>query len=272
VTPIEMHYSWIGFGYQATAWLGQRLAEKWFDVVLALLGTLFGYWLAKRHLEHFVSQTVKKIDAKYLDLNRQMAFQRAVTAMLPELPQFYMRPTSTFSPQVAAALGDFTSWSTAIDSTHTPEKSMELVGKGAYTSAADMIHKDMGFREAVSVPNYEWIIDISVQPIGWTVEEAPHLTIYNWDTGAAVYRHALMKETARTATSIQYSWMWDMLDVPCGLYVGVANFTIGGMAKKMQETAITLNERVRIFLNRENGHLVKTHENIPWDDKAADTK
>ena len=40
MTPIEMHYSWIGFVYQATAWLGQRLAEKWFDVVLVALGTL----------------------------------------------------------------------------------------------------------------------------------------------------------------------------------------------------------------------------------------
>ena len=66
MTPVEMHYSWIGFVYQATAWLGQRLAEKWSDVVLALLGTLFGYWLAKRHLEHFVSGIVEKTDAKYL--------------------------------------------------------------------------------------------------------------------------------------------------------------------------------------------------------------
>jgi hypothetical protein len=272
MTPIEMHYSWIGFVYQATAWLAQLLAEKLFDIVLAGLGTWLGYWLARRHLEDFVSDIVKEMDAKYLNLNREMAFQRAVTAMLPELPQFYMRPTSTFSPQVAAALGDFTSWSTAIDPTHTPEKSMELVGKGAYTSAADMIQKDMGFREAVSIPNYEWIIDIGVPPLGWTVEEPPHITIYNWDTGAAVYRHALMKEKARTPTSIQYSWTWDMLDVPCGLYVGVANFTIGGTAKKIQETAITLNERVRIFFIRENGHLVKTHENVPWDDKSADTR
>jgi len=60
MTPIEMHYSWIGFVYQAAAWLGQRLAEKWLDVVLALLGTLFGYWLAKLHLEHFVSGIVKR--------------------------------------------------------------------------------------------------------------------------------------------------------------------------------------------------------------------
>lgn len=271
MTPIEMHYSLIGFVYQAMAWLGQRLAEKLFDIVLVAIGTWCGYWFAKRHLELFVSETVKKLDAKYLDLNRQMAFQRAVTAMLPELPQFYMRPTRTLSPQVAAALGDFTSWSTAIDPAHTPEKSMDLVGKGAYTSAADFIEKDMGFKEAVSIPNYEWQIGIGPLPIGWTVEEAPDLTILNWDTGAAVYRHALMKETARTETSIQYSWTWDMLEVPCGLYVGVVNFTIGGTAK-IQETASTLNERVRIFLKRENGHLVKTHENIPWDDKPADTK
>ena len=129
----------------------------------------------------------------------------------------------------------------------------------------------MGFKEAVSIPNYEWQIDIGGLPIGWTVEEAPDLTIYNWDTGAAVYRHALMKETARTTTSIRYSWTWDMLDVPCGLYVGVVNFTIGGTAK-IQETASPLRERVRIFLKRENRQIVKTHENIPWDDKPADTK
>ena len=234
-----MHYSLIGFVYQAMAWLGQRLAEKLFDVVLVALGTWFGYWFAKRHLEHFVSETVEKLDAKYLDLNRQMAFHRAVTAMLPELPQFYMRPTSTLSPQVAAALGDFTSWSTAIDPAHTPEKSMDLVGKGAYTLRQSLIQKDMGFKEAVSIPNYEWQIDIGGCLSDGLLKKRPDLTIYNWDTGAAVYRHALMKETARTATSIQYSWMWDMSDVLCGLYVGVVNFTIGGTAK-IQETASPL--------------------------------
>ena len=269
MTPIEMHYSLIGFVYQAMAWLGQRLAEKLFDIVLVALGTWCGYRLAKRHLEHFVSETVKKIDAKYLDLNREMAFQRAVTAMLPELPQFYMRPTSTFSSQVATAIGEFTSWSTAIDPTHTPEKSMKLVGTEAYVQAAGMIEKDMGFKEAVSDPNYEWQIEIAGLPIGWTVEEAADLTIYNWDTGAAVHRHALMEETARTDTSVRYSWMWDMKDVPCGLYVGVVNFTIGGTVK-IQETAYCLNKRVRILFIRENGHLIKTHENIPWDDKPAD--
>jgi hypothetical protein len=136
-----MHYSWIGFVYQATAWLGQRLAEKWFDIVVVLLGTLFGYWLAKRHIEHFVVGIVGKMDAKYLDLNRQIAFRRAVTAMLPELPRFYMRPTRTFSPQVASAIAEFTSWSTSIDSTHTPSKSLELVSEEAYTTAAGLTTK-----------------------------------------------------------------------------------------------------------------------------------
>jgi hypothetical protein len=268
VTPIEMHYSWIGFVYQATEWLGQRLAEKGFDVLLAGLGTVFGYWLAKSHLEHFVSGIVTKLDAKYLNLNRQMAFHRAVSAMLPELPQFYLRPSRTFSRTVVGAVDEFTQWSTAVDPAHTPEKSMELVGTEAYTLAGGLIQKDMGFKEAVSIPNYEWQIGIGPLPLGWTVEESPDLTIFNWDTGAAVYRHALMRETARTDTSIRYSWTWDMLDVPCGLYVGVVNFTIGGTAK-IQETASTLNERVRIFLKRENGHLVKAHENIPWDDKNS---
>lgn len=268
MTPIEMHYSWIGLFYQATAWLGQRLAEKWFDVVLALLGTLFGYWLAKQHLEHFVSGIVNKMDAKYIELNRQIAFHRAVAAMVPELPQFYMRPTSTFSPQVAVALGDFTLWSTAIDSNHTPEKSLELVGQEAYRVAAGLIQKDMGFKEAVPIPNYEWHIEIDKLPVGWTVEEAADLTIYNWDTGAPAYRHALMKETAQTATSIRYSWMWDIRDVPCGVYVGVVNFTIGGTAK-MQRTASPVGDRLRIFLERENGQIVKMHENIPWGDKPA---
>jgi hypothetical protein len=282
MTPIEMHYSWIGFVYQATAWLGQRLAEKSFDILLVALGTWVGYRLAKWHLEHFVSETVKKIDAKYLgiineinakylNLNRDMAFERAVTAMLPELPDFYMRPTRTLSPQVAAALGDYTHWATAIDPAHTPEKTMESVSKGARDAAAEFIQKDMGFREEASVPNYEWIVGIGSLSSGFVVEEVPHLTIYNWDTGLAVYRHAIMEETARTDNSIQYSWMWDRKDVPCGLYVGVVNFTIGGTIK-MRRTASTLENRVRIFFKRENGQLVKAHDSIPWDDKHADTK
>jgi hypothetical protein len=271
MAPTEMHYSWIGFVYQATAGLGQLLAEKGFDVVLAALGTWFGYWLAKRHLEHFVSGIVAKMDAKYLNLNREMAFHRAVNAMLPELPQFYLRPSKAFSPEVAGPLAEFTSWSTAIDPAHTPEKSLQLVGTEAYTLAAGLIEKDMGFKEAVSIPNYEWQVIIDPLPIGWAVEESPDLTIYNWDTGVAVYRHAVMKETARTTTSIQYSWTWDMLEVQCGLYVGVVNFTVGGTVK-MQRTASALEDRVRIFLKREKGQIVKAHENIPWDDKPADAK
>jgi hypothetical protein len=242
MTPIEMHYSWLGFVYHAAAWLG----EKSFDVVLAGLGTLFGYWLAKRHLEHFVSDIVKKMDAKYLNLNRQVAFQKAVSAMIPELPRFYLRPTDTFSPQVAAALAEFTHWSTGIDQTHTPEKSMKVVGEEAYTAAAGLIKKDRGFREAAPIPNYEWQVVIGPLPNGWTVEETPDLTIFNWDTGVAVYRHALMVETARTAISIEYSWKWDMNDVPCGLYVGVVNFTLGGTVK-MQKPQVLLGSDYGYF-------------------------
>ena len=102
MTQIEMHYSWIGFIYQATAWLGQRLAEKWFDVLLAVLGTLVGYWLAKRHLEHFVSGIVEKMDAKYLDLNRQMAFRQSGRCDASRITRnSTCDPTSIFSPQVA---------------------------------------------------------------------------------------------------------------------------------------------------------------------------
>lgn len=271
VPAIEIHYSWMGLVYQATAWLAHHLAQRLFDVVLALVGTLFGYWLAKRHLEHFVAGIVEKMNAKYLDFNRQIAFLRAVAIMVPELPQFYMRPTNTLSPQLAAAIGEFGSWAAAIDPTYTPEKGMELVGKEAYKTAAGLIQKDMGFREAVSTSNYEWQIEIGELPIGWTVEEPADLTIYNWDTGTAVYRHASMNETARTATSIRYSWMWDTKDVPCGLYVGVVNFTIGGTAR-MQQTASPVGNRLRIFLKMENCQIVKAHENIPWNDKPAGAK
>jgi hypothetical protein len=96
----------------------------------------------------------------------------------------------------------------------------ELIAKEAYTLAAGLIEKDLGFKEAPSTPNYEWMIEIGGLPIGWTVDEPADLSIYNWDTGAPVYRHARMEETARTATSIRYSWKWDMKNVLCGRYVG----------------------------------------------------
>lgn len=51
--------------------LEHLLTDKLFDIALALFGTWFGYWLAKKHLEHFVSGIVKKMDDKYLDLNKQ---------------------------------------------------------------------------------------------------------------------------------------------------------------------------------------------------------
>jgi hypothetical protein len=266
MTPIEMHYSWLGFAYQVAVWFGNLFREKWFDVLLAAAGTRLGYWWAKKHLEHFVrefiTEIVKKLDAKYLELNQKLAFQRAVTAMMPELPDFYLRPSNTLSPQVATAIGDFTHWSAAIDPAHTPEESMKLVGTQAYTEAAAMIEKDMGFKEPPSVPNYTWEIEIPLA-LGVTVDEKPDLTIFNWDTGVPAYRHARMEETKRTPTLVRYSWKWDTLKVDCGVYVGVVNFDLGG-AVKIQETALCLDKRVRIFMTREKNHLVKSNESIPW--------
>ena len=183
--------------------------------------------------------------------------------MLPELPQFYVRSTNTFSSHVATAVGEFSSWSTALDPIHTPEKSMELVGKEAYILAAKLIEKDMGFKEAVPVPNFEWNIEIGGLATGWIVEEQPDLSIYEWNTGVAVYRHALMQESKRTTTSVHYNWVWDMTDVPCGVYVGVVNFTVGGKTK-IVETGSIVGTRVKIFLKRDGGQLIKAHEKVPW--------
>lgn len=251
---------WSHFQAGAVA-LAHLIAEKWFDVVLALFGTWLGYLLAKRHLEHFISGIVKKIDAKYLDLNRQIAFHKAVAAMLPELPQFYMRPTSTFSSHVATAVAEFTSWATALDSKHTPEKSMELVAEEAYTAAAGLIEKGIGFKEGQSTPNYEWIIDIAGLPVGWAIDEVPDLSIYNWDTGVAVCLHAAMEEIARTPTSVRFNWMWDTKDIACGVYVATVNFKIGDMLK----VGSPLGERLKVFLKREQDQIIKDHEAIPWD-------
>jgi hypothetical protein len=260
IPTLEMHYSWLGFGYALLSALVQLFLEKWFDIVLALAGTRLGYLWARRHIEQFISGVVQRLDTKYLDLNRQAAFLKAVAAMLPELPHFYVRTTNTFSSHVATALGEFTSWSTALDSTHTPEKSMDLVRKEAHILAAKLIEKDMGFKEAVPIPNYDWRVGIGPLPPGWIVEEQPDLSIYDWNTGVAVYRHALMREMERTTTSIEYSWVWDMTDVPCGVYVGVVNFTVGGMVK----TGSPIGDRVKIFLRRDGEKVTKAHENVPW--------
>lgn len=242
--------------------LVRLLSDKLFDIVLALAGTVFGYWLAKRHIEHFVSGIVDRMDAKYLDLNRQIAFHKAVGAMLPELPNFYVRPTAAFSSKVATALEEFTRWSAAIDPTHTPEKSMEMVDKEAHILAARLIEKDMGFREEELIPNFEWMMGVGSLPAaGWEVTERPDLSIYNWDTGIPIHQHALMEETERTATTIRYSWKWSMKDAPCGVYVGVVNYQIGGQPV----TGNTIGERLKIFFTRENGKMVKAHKNIPWD-------
>jgi len=236
--------------------------EKLFDIGLAFVGTLFGYRLAKRHIEHFVSNIVKQMEAKHLDINRNIAFHKAVGAMLPELPNFHVRQSTGFSSDVATAVAAFTSWSTAIDPMHTPEKSMEMVGKEAYTLAAGLIKKDMGFKEAEVAPNYEWVVGVNGLPAaGWAVEDAPDLSIYDWDTGKAVQKYALMNETERTATSILYSWKWSMKGVPCGTYVAVVNYTIGGQPV----IANSVGDRLKIFLKRENGKIVTTFETIPWD-------
>jgi hypothetical protein len=242
--------------------LMQLLAEKWFDIVLALFGTWLGYLLARRHIEHLMSGIVKTLDTKYLNLSRERAFHKAVSAMLPELPNFHLRP-NTFSPQTADAISEFTHWSVALDPAHTPEKSMELVGTEAQTLAAKLIEKDMGFREEKSAGTFEWMIGIGNLPAtGWEFAEAPDLSIYDWNSGVAVQRYALMQEKERTATSILYNWKWNMKDVPCGVYVGVVNYMIAGQQPVI---GCTVAERQRIFFERENGKLVKKHETVPWD-------
>jgi hypothetical protein len=243
--------------------LAHLFGEKLFDIALALFGTWLGYLLAKRHLEHFISSIVEKTDAKYLDLNRQIAFHKAVGAMLPELSNFHIRQSTGFSSDVATAVAEFTRWSVALDATHTPAKSMELVGNEAHILAAGLIEKDMGFMEKEPAPNYEWMIGVVNLPTaGWEVTDAPCLTIYDWNTGIMVHPYALMKETARSATSIQYSWKWSMKDVPCGVYVGVVNYTIGG--KPVVGNAV--GKRLKIFLKRENETQIrKSFETIPWD-------
>jgi hypothetical protein len=138
---------------------------------------------------------------------------------------------------------------------------MELVGKEAYILAAKLIEKDMGFKEEELAGNYEWTVGVGNLLAGWEVTDAPDLSIYDWNTGVAVQRYALMEETARTATSIHYSWKWNMKNVPCGVYVGAVNFQIGG--KPVIGNAV--GERVNIFFKLENGKITKTHETIPWD-------
>jgi len=239
------------------------LVDKLFDIGLALVGTLLGYRLAKRHIEHLMGGIVTTLNTKYLNIFRERAFHKAVSTMLPELPDFHLRRTNTFSTQTADAVSEFTSYSVALDPTHTPEKSMEMVGKEAYTLAAKLIAKDMGFKEESTTGKYEWIVGVNgLPPAGWEVEDRPDLSIYDWNTGIPVERYALMEETERTVTSIRYSWKWNMKDVPCGLYVGVVNYTIAGHQPVIGNI---VGERVRIFLRREHGKVIKSHETMPWD-------
>jgi hypothetical protein len=241
--------------------LGHLFNEKWFDIVLAFAGTMFGYWKAKRHIEGLMDEIVKTLGTKYATIFRERAFHRAVSTMLPELPDFHLRPNTAFSTQTADAVSEFTQWSAMLDPAHTPDKSMEMVGKEAYILAADLVEKDMGYREDESTGNYGWEVGIFGLPAGWEVKESPDISIYNWDTGIAVQKYEVMKETARTADSIHYRWMWNPKNVPCGVYVGVTNSHIGGKPV----IGNIVKDRVRIFFKRENGRLIKTHETIPWD-------
>jgi hypothetical protein len=84
-------------------------------------------------------------------------------------------------------------------------------------------------------------------------KEAPDISIYNWDTGVAVQKYEVMEETARTADSIRYAWKWNPRNIPCGVYVGVTNFRIGGKPV----IGNIVEKRVRVFLKRENGKLIK---------------
>ncbi len=70
-------------------------------------------------------------------------------------------------------------------------------------------------------------------------------------------------ESKRTTTSVHYSWMWNMKDVPCGLFVGVVNFTLGGIPK-IVKTGGLVGDRVKIFFKRDGQELTKTHENVSW--------
>jgi hypothetical protein len=59
------------------------------------------------------AQIARQADTKYLDVNLNIAFHKAVGAMLPELPNFHVRQSTGFSSDVATAVAAFTSWSTA---------------------------------------------------------------------------------------------------------------------------------------------------------------
>jgi hypothetical protein len=174
---------------------------------------------------------------------------------------YHLRPNTAFSTHVADAISEFTQWSALQDPTPTPDKSLEMVGKEAYILAAELVKKDMGYREDESTGNYEWVVGVFGSPAGWEVKEAPDISIYNWDTGVAVQKYEVMEETARTADSIRYAWKWNPRNIPCGVYVGVTNFRIGGKPV----IGNIVEKRVRVFLKRENGKLIKAHETIPWD-------
>ncbi|MGC2330290.1 MAG: hypothetical protein WA581_02455 [Candidatus Acidiferrales bacterium] len=234
-------------------------------VVLMLVGVILGYFLAKRHLEHYISKTATAMSRAYLDVGRQVAFHRAVGLMLPELPGFKLRSNATFSPQVAAAVGEFGAWSTALDAQHTDEKSMELVGREAWALAAKMTQKDLGFKEETPDPEtyFRWELGMAV-PDEALVKEVPDLTILNWETGLPVEHHVRMTKEP-SSHGLLYVYKWNTTWVPCGVYVGLVNFVVG----EQIETAMIVGERVRLFIEVKNGHSAKANEKLPWDSTGA---
>jgi hypothetical protein len=228
---------------------------------LMIVGVIVGYFLAKWHLEHYIAKTATAMSRAYLEVGRQVAFHKAVALMVPELPGFKIRSNATLSPQVAASVGEFGAWSTALDVQHTAEKSMELVGKEAYALAAKMTQKDLGFKEETPDPetHYQWILDMAV-PDEALIKEVPDLTILNWETGLPVEHHARMTKEP-SSQGLRYVYRWDTTWVPCGVYVGLVNFVVG---EKM-ETAMILGERVRLFIEVKDGHSAKANESLTWD-------
>jgi hypothetical protein len=237
-----------------------------YSTLIAIVLAVLFYWLAKRHLEHYINKTATAMSRAYLEVGREVAFRKAVGLILPELPGFTLRSNATFSPQVAASIGEFGSWSTALDAQHTPEKSMELVRAEAYTLAGKLIGKDLGFREQVPDPetHYQWILDMSRVPDEALVKEVPDLTILNWETGIPVEHHIRMTKEP-SSHGLQYVYRWNTTWVPCGVYVGIVNLVVGPKI----ETAMILGERVRLFIEVKDGYSAKANENLPWDSSGT---
>jgi hypothetical protein len=71
--PVEIDYSILGEVYHTSAWFGHLLLEKWFDIVLVLIG----YWLAKHHVEN----TVHKFTKRRAAADVQIAFNKLLNQL-----------------------------------------------------------------------------------------------------------------------------------------------------------------------------------------------